>query len=189
MQQYLEEIQSYLAHHANPAAKAAHEKFVPGAKKVYGVRTPVLNELAGKYKEGGIELVKALWKSGALEEKMLAAKMLGKIARKNPEATLKLVAIFSKQISDWAVCDTLGMQSVKPLVKTHQHDIFSLAASINRSPDPWQRRLSLVLVEWYTRDKSAHAAIRKLVNTVKDDREYYVKKAVEWIERNMTKGK
>ena len=53
----------------------------------------------------------------------------------------------------------------------------------------WQRRLSLVMVEWYTRNKAFHPAIKLLVNNLKNDEEYYVKKAIVWINKNFTKGK
>lgn len=187
--QQLQAIQQLLVSHAKPEALAAHQKFVPGAEKIYGVRTPVLNELATQFKDGGFELVEQLWQSGSLEEKMLAGKMLGKIAKKDAQRTLLLVERFSSTISDWAVCDTIGMQSVKPLVKTHHREIFALAKQLNTSANLWQRRLSLVLVEWYTRDASFHPAINKLVKPLEQDKEYYVKKAVVWIKKNFEKGK
>ena len=189
MLQQLKEIQQILKTHSKKEAVAAHKKFVPGAGKIYGVRTPVLNQLAGQFKAGGFDLVKQLWESGALEEKILAAKMLGKIAKKDPGQALQLVASFSKEISDWAVCDALGMQGIKPLVKTHRDEIFALAGKLNVSANLWQRRLSLVLVEWYTRDESLHPQINKLVKALEDDKEYYVKKAVVWIKRNLQKGR
>lgn len=174
----------------SPEAKAAHEKFVPGSEeKLYGVRTPVLNELAQQYKSGGFELVEELWKAGALEEKILALKMLGKIAKKDPDRSLKLVQLFAKNIGNWAVCDAMGMQGLKPILKTHQKEIFALAWKYNSSKDLWQRRLSLVLVEWYTRDKDLHPEIKRLVKNLEHDNEYYVKKAVVWINKNFTKGK
>jgi 3-methyladenine DNA glycosylase AlkD len=187
----LKEIQQQLTKQASPEALAAHVKFVPGAKqqKVYGVRLPVVNELAKQYKTGGFELVEALWKAGALEEKMMAAKILGTIAKKDPEYSLKLVAAFSKDIADWAVCDTLGMQSLKPIVKTHQKEIFELAKKLNPSKNLWQRRLSLVLVEWYTRMPELHPQIMQLIQPLENDPEYYVKKAVVWIKKNFKKGK
>lgn len=187
--QALKEIQSILVANAKPEALAAHQKFVPGAEKVYGVRTPVLNDLAGKFKSGGFALVQQLWNSGTLEEKILAGKLLGKIAKQDPERSLQLVESFSKEITDWAVCDTLGMQALKPIVKTHHAAIFAMAGKLNHSPNLWQRRLSLVLVEWYTRDAAFHPAINKLVNALEDDKEYYVKKAVVWIRKNFKKGK
>src|SRR5262245_44992178 len=120
MSALLKQIQKELTAYSTPEAKAAALKFVPNAEKVYGIRTPVLNLLAKKYKEGGLELVKELWKSGAFEEKLLAAKLLNVICKKDPIVSLKLVSGFSKDISDWAVCDAIGMQSLKPVAKKIQ---------------------------------------------------------------------
>jgi 3-methyladenine DNA glycosylase AlkD len=133
--------------------------------------------------------VAELWNAGAFEEKMIAVKMLGKIAKKNAERSLKLVELFAKNIGNWAICDTIGMQGLKPIVKTHQKEIFALAWKYNGSKDFWQRRLSLVLVEWYTREKALHPEIKKLVKNLQNDEEYYVKKAVVWINKNFTKEK
>jgi len=185
----LKQVQQELKEHATPEAKVAALKFVPNAEKVYGIRTPVLNVLAKKYKEGGFELVKELWDSGAFEEKMLAAKMLNVICKKDPMLSLKLVTGFSKDISDWAVCDTLGMQSLKPVAKKIQKEIFDLSAKLVKSKNLWERRLSLVIIEAFTKDNSLQAEIMKRVKMLENDEEYYVRKAVEWIKRNFKKGK
>ncbi len=182
-------IQKILEANSNPEALEAQQKFVPGELNAYGVRMPVLNELAKQFKTGGFELAAALWKAGMMEEKMLAAKILGLVAKKDPDKTLELIRQFAKGIDNWAVCDTIGMQSVKPIVKTHQQEIFALAEKYNSSKNFWERRLSLVLVEWYTRDPSLHAAIKKLVKPLENDPEYYVRKAVVWINKNFSKGK
>ncbi len=185
----LDEIQTLLVKNSSHEAKASSEKFVPAKEKVYGVRMPYLNELAAKYKSGGFELVEALWKAGSLEEKILAVKILGKIAKKDPERSLKMVQLFAKNIGNWAVCDAIGMQGLKPILKTHQQQIFDLAKKYNSSSDFWQRRLSLVLVEWYTRIKALHPEIKKLVKALENDNEYYVKKNIVWINKNLEKGK
>ena len=185
----LREIQRILKANASEATIASHRKFVPGLTKVYGVPMPVLNRLAKEFKEGGFSLVEELSGSAYIEEKVLAAKMLGNIAKKDPVRTIELFDRFSKSIDNWALCDALGMQSLKPLVKTHSKEIFALAKKYNRSENLWQRRLSLVMVEWYTRDKEFHPAILKLVNNLRKDKEYYVKKAIFWIERNLEKGR
>ena len=189
MQAGLQSIQKILTENSSPDAKASHQKFIPGQEKIYGVSMPFLNELASRYKAGGFELAEELWKAGALEEKVLAAKILGKIARKDPVRSIELVRDFSTAIGSWAVCDAIGMQALKPLVTTHRSEIFALAEKLSLSKDPWQRRLSLVIVEWYTRDIKMHAAIKKLVKSLENDPEYYVKKAVTWIRRNLEKGK
>ena len=185
----LKQIQKELNENSTPEAKSASLKFVPNAEKVYGIRTPVLNAMAKKHKEGGFELVKELWSSGAFEEKMLAAKMLNVICKKDPMKSLKLVASFSKDVSDWAVCDTLGMQSLKPVVKKIQQEIFDLSAKLIKSKNLWERRLSLVILEVFTREKTLQQEIMKKLKMLENDDEYYVKKAVVWIKRNFEKGR
>ncbi len=185
----LKKVQKELREHSTPEAKTAAMKFVPNAEKVYGIRTPVLNLLAKKYKGGGFDLVKELWDSGAFEEKLLAAKLLNVICKKDPLLSLKLVAGFSKDISDWAVCDAVGMQSLKPVAKKIQKEIFDLSAKLIKSKNLWKRRLSLVIIEVFTKDKSLQPEIMKRVKMLENDEEYYVKKAVAWIKKNFEKGK
>lgn len=83
----------------------------------------------------------------------------------------------------------MSTQAVAPFRKKYAVEIFALAEKLNTSADFWQRRLSLVLVEWYTREPERHRSIRKLVSNLKSDQEYYVKKAIVWIEKNFKKEK
>ena len=184
----IQEIRLQLQQLATNEAKASFEKFVPGSQKVYGVRMPLVNDLAKTLKhEAGIPFIKSLWKSGSFEEKILAAKLVNKIAKKHAAESIALVSAFAHDIRDWAVCDTLGMQSLKPIAATHSKEIFELAHQLKSSEDMWQRRLSLVLVEVYTKNKSLHPQINALIRYHEKDREYYVKKAVAWLKRNMKK--
>lgn len=189
MSALLIQVQQELADNSTPEAKVAALKFVPNAEKVYGIRTPVLNVLAKKYKEGGFDLVKDLWRSGAFEEKLLAAKLLNVICKKDPLRSLELVKSFTKDISDWAVCDAVGMQSLKPVASKIQKETFHLSAKLMRSKHLWEKRLSLVIIEVYTKDKTLQPEIMKRVKMLENDEEYYVRKAVDWIKRNLKKGR
>ena len=189
MSKEAKEIQRVLTENSDKAGIGFFEKMVPGKQKIYGVKTPVLNELAKKYKAGSFELAEELWNSGALEEKIIAIKIVERVGKNDPASVLTMFKQFSKQIDNWAVCDGLGMQFLRGIVQTHQKEIFDLARKLNRSKDPWQRRLSLVMVEWYTRKGEWHKAIKELVKNLESDKEYYVKKAVVWINRNFKKGK
>jgi 3-methyladenine DNA glycosylase AlkD len=185
----LKDIQIELEKLGNPETVAFIQKMAPGVKEVYGVKMPVLHTLVAQYKAEGFPLIEALWKSGAFEERILAAKLLEKNAVKDPAKALKLVEKFSEGIDNWPVCDAIGMQSLRGITKTHPDEIFALAEKLNNSSNFWKRRLSLVLVEWFTREKKYHPYIKKLIATLKDDREYYVKKAVQWLNKNLAKGK
>ena len=136
-------------------AEAAARKFVPGVQKVYGIRMPMLNAIVAEVKKNATpSFILSLWKSGAFEEKILAAKLVGRISKKQPGHALQMVERFSAEIHEWVVCDTLGMQSLKPIAQSHQEEIFVLATRLNRADTEWQRRLSMVLVELYTQSRN-----------------------------------
>ena len=45
------------------------------------------------------------------------------------------------------------------------------------------------MVEWYTREELYHPRVKQLVKNLENDDEYYVKKAIVWLNKNFTKGK
>jgi len=159
----------------------------PGATGIYGVRMPVINELAKEMKQGGFELVEELWRSGAYEEKILAAKIIRLIAKQDPEKAITLVEKYADGIDNWAVCDTLGMQSLKSINKIRTKKIFALAKKLSTSKNMWHRRLSLVLLEDFCKQPDLHDTIQKLIDKQKGDKEYYIKKAVIWLESSKQK--
>jgi 3-methyladenine DNA glycosylase AlkD len=189
MSKELVEIQNMLRSKADKKNIEFFQTAVPGNQKIYGVKTPDLNELVKQFKAGSFDLAEELWNSGALEEKIIAIKIIEKTGKTDPGRLLKLFKRFSNQIDNWAVCDGLGMQFLRGIIKTHKDEIFHLAEKLNQSKDPWQRRLSLVMIEWYTRISGTHKEINKLVKNLEEDKEYYVKKAVVWIKKNLKKGK
>lgn len=189
MSKQLKDIQDQLTELAEKSNRDFFQKMVPGKQKIYGVKTPILNEIAKKFKDGSFDLAEELWDSGALEEKIIAIKILERTGKTDPKRLLELLKQFSKTVDNWAVCDGLGMQFLRGIVKTHQKEIFDLAKKFNHSKDPWQRRLSLVMVEWYTRKGERHMEIKQLVTHLEGDKDYYVKKAVVWINKNFKKGK
>lgn len=189
MSQQLKEIHQWLLSKADTGNKDFFQKIVPGRQKVYGVKTPGLNAIAKQYQSYSFDLAKELWTSGALEEKIIAIKIIEKTGKTHPEQTLKLFQQFARQIDNWAVCDGLGMQFLRGIVTTHTEEIFLIAEKYNKAKDPWMRRLSLVMLEWYTRKKEHLPRIKKLVTELEQDEEYYVKKAVVWLKKNFAKGK
>ena len=179
------EIQKILKSKADKEVKVSAKKFVPTAKKIYGVKALELNKLAVKYKIVGFKLAEELWKSGAFEEKLLATKILGKVCKKDSDLTLKLIKKFSKDISDWAVCDTLATQGIIGIIKIKQKEILQIAKKLINSKNFWKRRFAIVLLINFVKDKNLKKEIEKIVKTVENDKEYYVKKAVDWIKRKM----
>ncbi len=181
----LAEIQKILKNKAKNRTRVSETKFVPTAKKVYGVRVPVLNEIAKKVKEPDFDLIEKLWKSGVFEERLLAAKILGRICKRDTERTLELIEKFSKSISDWAVCDTLATQGIRKIVKIRQKEIFELSRKYISSKNFWQRRFALVLLINFTKDKNLRKEIEKILKKVENDKKHYVRKAIVWLKSKL----
>ncbi|MEQ8425069.1 MAG: DNA alkylation repair protein [Cyclobacteriaceae bacterium] len=185
----LSQIKEDLSQHGSKAGKATVQRFIPDVdiSRVYGVRMPVINDLAKRYKDGGFKLVKQLWNAESFEEHMLACRILIYIAKSEPEESLILVKRFAKGISDWAICDCLGAQSLKRIHKPHQEQIFQLSSTLVNSKRMWERRLALVLLVNYSKDAAMRSRIKRVMGHIDANDHYYVKKAIAWLNRNFEK--
>ncbi len=181
----LTEIREFLKEKSNDKVKESWRKFIPTSEKVYGVYITDINKITSKYVSGGFKLVEELWKSGYLEERILAAKILGKICKKDPEKTLNLIKKFVNNIVDWAVCDTLATQGLRPIAKIKQKDILEFSRRLVKSENLWKRRFGIVLLINFKKEKSLRKQIEEIINSVSDDKEYYVKKALDWLKRSL----
>jgi 3-methyladenine DNA glycosylase AlkD len=172
---------------SDPEAKAATKRSAPTAQNVYGVRVPLLNQLAKEHRDGGFELAEALWRAGSFEERLLATKLLGSSCKKDPDRAMALAKKFAPEISDWAVCDTLAMQGLRGIAARKHDELFAWSNKLVKSKNPWERRLALVLLTHFVKDKDALPQINETLAQLSSDKEYYVKKAVQWLERDLTK--
>lgn len=179
----LTEIRRFLKQKSNDKARESWRKFVPSSEKVHGVYLSEINKIVGKYKSGGFEVVKELWKTGYLEERILASKILGKICKKDPELSLRLINKFVDDIADWAVCDTLATQGVRAIAKIKQKEIFVLSKKLIKSKNLWKRRFAIVLLINFKKEKSLRKQVLSIIRKVENHKEPYVKKAVEWVNR------
>ncbi len=123
-----------------------------------------------------------------MEEKILAAKILGKICKKNPKLTLNLINEFTHNIENWAVCDTLATQAVRPIAKIKQKEILKLSKKLIKSKNPWERRFAIILLINFKKEKSLKKEIESIIKEAEDngERDYYVKKALLWVKQVLT---
>ncbi|MEQ9426921.1 MAG: DNA alkylation repair protein [Cyclobacteriaceae bacterium] len=183
----LNEIKENLFRLSSDEAKKSAAKFVPTANKIYGVRLPGINALAKKYKEHGFPLIEALWQSGWYEERLLVAKLLTSNCRNDPERTLELLKRFKDDIDNWAVCDTLCSEGIRPLIKKHGDEVQSLAEEFLKSDKMWVRRMGIVMLIHFAKIPEKKAKVRQLVAPLAADHEHYIKKAIVWINRYLDK--
>jgi len=180
------EIDAYLRSHADAGHAEGMRTTAPGVTNIYGVRGPAMNALLKMCKPGSFELIEQLWSTGNYEMRMLAVKLMEGLAKKNPEYAVKLVKKFAKEIDNWAICDTIGMKSLKKLMKPFPETIFALSETWCRSKNMWERRLSMVILWELCKDASHHKRIRAVVEIHRSDKEKYIKKAVVWLDKTLT---
>jgi len=179
------EIRKILKNKSSEKDKESILKFAPTVKKLYGVKVAILNELVKRIEKPDFELVEKLWKSGIFEERLLASKILGKICKTNPAKTLTLIKKFSKDISDWVVCDALATQGIRSIINLKQKEFFDLSKKLVKSKNLWQRRFGLVILINFTKDKDFRQEIKEILKSVKDEKEPYVKKAIIWLKNEL----
>lgn len=181
----LNEIKEYLRKHADRAHAEGMQVIAPGAKKIYGVRGSDMHTLLKAIKPGSFALIDELWDSGIYEARMLAVKLLEWQSKTNPERGIATVMRFAPEINNWAICDTIGMKSLKKLNKKYPERILSLAEQFAMSPNMWERRLSMVILWDLCKDKKWHPRIRKIADMHRGDKEKYLKKAVVWLDKTL----
>ena len=180
-------VQSRLKAASDKHALAATARLVPTAHRAYGVRVPVLNALIKECRPGGFALVEALWKAGAFEERLLAAKLLGALARQDPPRAIAFITGASPDLPDWGVCDTLGTQGVRKIARAERHAIFALAQRSACASNPWTRRFAIVLLLNYAGVPEERGEIQRILAALRTDREPYVRKALVWIDKTLAK--
>ena len=181
------EIQNELNDRSSEEAREGFAKFVPHSQNVYGVRLPIINDMARTYKNSGFPIVRELWASGAFEECMLAVKILSKTCKSDPDLTLELLDQFKADIDNWAICDTLCSEGIRSIFKIKQTEIWSLATSYLRSDEMWTRRMGIVLLIHFAKIPERKAEVRRVIHPLITDNSHYIKKAVTWITRYLDK--
>ena len=184
----LRTVRTELRKAADPRVAASTAKYVPTARRVYGVRLPILNALAKDCRSGGFALVEELWRAGAYEERLLATKLLGAVAQRDPIRALTFLRNAARDIGDWVICDTIATQGMRPVARTHGPELFGLAESLTASKSVWQRRLGIVLLTNFAKRPDSRAAIRKVLAPLRNDPEPYVRKALMWIDKDLDRG-
>jgi 3-methyladenine DNA glycosylase AlkD len=93
------------------------------------------------------------------------------------------------RIDNWAHSDELSY-SFATLIDRLPHDILSLLQEWNRSDNPWERRQSLIIPIRINRPADKQWPFKqliRLVETLVDDRDYFVQKAVGWSLRDLAR--
>jgi len=111
---------------------------------------------------------------------------LEKFAPKNLKICLNFVSSVLSDLDNWAVCDNLAMFGVEPIVYSNPELVLPLSEKWIKNENKWVRRFGVVSLRGYKRVQTTDKVF-EILDTVMEDEDKDVKKAVSWILREITK--
>ena len=171
-------------------------RFIPGLGESYGVPVPVLGLIAAEWSKWGqhhteeaFALVERLWHNGSRDERVIAAKMLERLGKREPERTLELAASFVADIRNWEECDQLACFGLRNVVQRHPEAVLPRCQTWVRSGDEWTRRFGVAVLTSLPKDKGYRPAGREfaVLDAVMADEAREVQDAVAWALREIGK--
>lgn len=186
-------LQKLLKSFVDEEATKNYRRIIHDTGKFYGVPKPALGVIASKIgkfiqreptKAEGI--LRVIWAEDSFEAKQIVGKSLEKFGPKNPKICLDFVSSVLDGLDNWSVCDNLALFGVEPIVYLNPELVLPLSERWMKSNNKWIRRFGVVTLRGYKRVKTTDKVF-KILNTVIEDNEKDIKKAVSWVLREITK--
>jgi 3-methyladenine DNA glycosylase AlkD len=189
MSQVIDKIREELFLHADEKAKLSALRYFKEEIKLYGLKTPdtsrigreCYKELDDKGKQNVFSLCDELWKSGYIEESIIACDWSYNVHRQYEPEDFEVFSKWVHQyVSNWATCDTLCNHTVGTFIEMYPEYLHSLkkwAGSQNR----WVRRASAVSLIVPARKGMFLKEILEIADILHADKDDMVRKGYGWM--------
>ncbi len=191
--EFIKGLQELLKSYVDKDATKNYQRIIPDTGKFYGVPKPVLwviaSEIGRFIKKEPTKtevLLKTIWNEGSYEAKQIAGKSIEKFSPKNPKLCLDFISSALPDIDNWSVCDCLAMYGVTPIVYQSPELVLPFSEKLVEDNNKWIRRFGVISLLGYKRIEATDKVF-KILDTVIEDKDKDIKKAVSWILREITK--
>jgi len=173
---------------------AGARRFIPGMGQSFGVPLPALHIIAGQLVRWGqsrparvFALAERLWRDGCRDERVIAAKMLERMGKRESEKTLDMAASFVRDIHNWEECDQLACFGLRYVVQRQPETVLPLCQAWVQDEDKWTRRFGVAVLTSLPKDKGYQPSEREftVLDTVMADEAREVQDAVAWVLREI----
>lgn len=150
---------------------------MPKAKRILGIKKPILKKIANEILKGNWRSFIGLCSNTYYEEMTLKGIIIGMSEVSLLEYT-HMIETFSLGIRNWVTCDTFctGLKSIE----NYPMEFFLFINTLIKAKNPWQVRVGIItLLNHYLNDAYINQIFLKL-NEVRLEN-YYVKMAVAWL--------
>ncbi|MFA9375827.1 MAG: DNA alkylation repair protein [Lachnotalea sp.] len=171
------EFLKYLKTFSNSEYRNFQSTLLPNAKRILGVKLPILRKLANEISKGNWRSFLELCSNTYYEETTLKGIIIGMCNVSFMEYT-HLIDNFSSIINNWVTCDTFctGLKSIS----NYPSEFFIYLESLMKSKNPWQIRVGLVtIINFYLNDNYINSILSK-IDYVRQEH-YCVKMALAWL--------
>ncbi len=138
-----QEVRDFLAAHADVRNAAFSASLIPGARRILGVRLPVLRALAREIAKGDWRT----WLEGAqddtMEETMLQGYVTG-VARMPFNEQMERMAAYVRKVDNWSLCDSpcAGFK----FVRRHREEVWPVLLSYIYGTEEFTQRFGMVMM-------------------------------------------
>lgn len=170
-----EEFKKYLASLSDSAYKDFNSRIIPDTPHAYGIRMPIIRDIAKKIGKGNAYAFLACKKGDYHEERVIEGIVMAQI-KCGYDEMLGMMKRFTDGIYNWAICDSVSFKGLKKHLDEFLNDIDWFIYNEN----PWAQRFGFsCLLEFYLDDKYIDTVL-KYVNSVNSDF-YYVSMMQAWL--------
>ncbi|MBC8447413.1 MAG: DNA alkylation repair protein [Chloroflexi bacterium] len=175
---------------------AGAARFIPGLGESYGAPVPALRIIASelakwgqRHAEEAFALVERLWRNGSRDERVIAAKMLERLGKREPQVTLEVAASFVGTLRNWEECDQLGCFGLREVVQRCPGLVLPRCRDWVGDEDTWTRRFGVVVLTSLPKAKAYQPSGEEfaVLEAVMADGAREVQDAVAWALREIGK--
>jgi len=175
---------------------AGAARFIPGLGESFGAPVPALGLIAAelakwgqRHPEEAFALVERLWRNGSRDERVIAAKVLERLGRQQPEKTLELAASFVGTLRNWEECDQLACFGLRQVVQRHPERVLPRCRAWVGDEERWTRRFAVAVLTSLPKAKSYRPSGEEfaILEAVMADEAREVQDAVDWALREIGK--
>ena len=167
---------NYLNNIGEEKYKDFNSKLVLTKYKMYGIKVPILRDIAKKISKTNIISFLDIVKSNSYEEVMIEGIVISYI--KEVDLCVKYFNKFINKIDNWAICDTC-ISSMKIVNKNKELFLKQIKKYI-KSKNEYVVRVGVVLLLNYYIEDSYIDLVFDIINSINRDN-YYINMAIAWL--------
>lgn len=167
---------NYLNNIGEEKYKDFNSKLVLTKYKMYGIKVPILRDIAKKISKTNIISFLDIVKSNSYEEVMIEGLVISYI--KEVDLCIKYFNKFINKIDNWAICDTC-ISSMKIVNKNKELFLKQIKKYIE-SKNEYVVRVGVVLLLNYYIEDSYIDLVFDIINSINRE-DYYINMAIAWL--------